>query len=61
VLNSALGNVQSMGDVNEAFAALGMDSSMVSQFVPVILRYLGQQGAGGTALQSLSGIWGAGS
>ena len=61
VLHSALGNVQSMGDVNEAFAALGMDSSMVSQFVPVILRYLGQQGAGGTALQSLSGIWGAGS
>ncbi len=61
VLNSALGNVQSMGDVNKAFTALGMDSSMVSQFVPVILQYLGQQGAGGSALQSLSGIWGAGS
>ncbi len=61
VLNSALGNVQSMGDVNKAFTALGMDSSMVSQFVPLILQYLGQQGAGGSALQSLSGIWGAGS
>jgi hypothetical protein len=61
VLNSALGNVQSMADVNKAFTALGMDSSMVSQFVPVILQYLGQQGAGGSALQSLSGIWGAGS
>ncbi|SQF94257.1 Protein of uncharacterised function VcgC/VcgE (DUF2780) [Paucimonas lemoignei] len=59
VLNSALGNVQSMGDVNKAFSALGMDSSMVSQFVPLILQYLGQQGAGGSALQSLSSVWGA--
>lgn len=61
VLNSALGNVQSMGDVNKAFSALGMDSSMVGQFAPLILQYLGQQGAGGSALQSLSSIWGAGS
>ncbi len=58
-LDSALGNVQSMGDVNKAFSALGMNSSMVSQFVPVILQYLGQQGAGGSALQALSGVWGA--
>lgn len=61
MLNQALGNVQDMGDVNTAFKALGMDSSMVSQFVPVILQYLGQQGASGSALQSLSGLWGAGS
>ncbi|CAM3439801.1 hypothetical protein BZK31_12370 [Pseudomonas floridensis] len=61
MLDSALGNVQSMGDVNNAFKALGMDSTMVSQFVPVILQYLGQQGASGSALQSLSGLWGAGS
>lgn len=61
VLNSALGNVQNMGDVNQAFNALGMDSSMVSQFVPLILQYLGQQGAGGSALQSLGSLWGAGS
>jgi hypothetical protein len=60
-LNGVLGNVQSMGDVNKAFSALGMDSSMVGQFAPLILQYLGQQGAGGTALQSLSSIWGAGS
>jgi hypothetical protein len=58
-LDSALGNVQSMGDVNKAFSALGMNSSMVNQFVPVILQYLGQQGAGGSALQALSGVWGA--
>lgn len=58
--SSALGNVQSMGDVNKAFSALGMDSSMVGQFVPLILQYLGQQGASGSALKSLSSIWGAG-
>ncbi|RMN93864.1 hypothetical protein ALQ51_00588 [Pseudomonas cannabina] len=61
MLNSALGNVQNMGDVNNAFKALGMDSTMVSQFAPLILQYLGQQGASGSALQSLSGLWGAGS
>lgn len=57
---SALGNVQSMGDVNKAFSALGMNSSMVGQFVPVILQYLGQQGASGSVLQSLGSVWGAG-
>lgn len=61
MLNSALGNVQNMNDVNTAFKALGMDSTMVSQFAPLILQYLGQQGASGSALQSLSGLWGAGS
>lgn len=58
-IDSALGNVQNMGDVNTAFSALGMNSSMVSQFIPVILQYLGQQGAGGSALSALSGVWGA--
>lgn len=61
MLNQALGNVQNMNDVNTAFKALGMDSTMVSQFAPVILQYLGQQGASGSALQSLGSLWGAGS
>ncbi|MFK3798284.1 MULTISPECIES: DUF2780 domain-containing protein [unclassified Pseudomonas] len=58
-VNNALGNVQSMGDVNKAFSALGMDSGMVGQFVPVILQYLGQQGANDSALSALSSVWGA--
>lgn len=58
-IDSALGNVQSMNDVNTAFSALGMDSGMVSQFVPVILQYLGGQGASGSALSALSSVWGA--
>lgn len=57
-LNSALGNVQSTGDVNNAFGQLGMKSGMVSQFAPIILQYLGQQGTSGSTLQSLASIWG---
>jgi hypothetical protein len=57
-LDSALGSVKTTSDLNSAFSALGMNSSMVSQFAPVILQYLGQQGVGGTALSSLSSIWG---
>jgi hypothetical protein len=37
-----------------------MDSGMVGQFAPVIIQYLGQQGVGGTLLQSLGTIWGTG-
>ncbi|MEB0008396.1 DUF2780 domain-containing protein [Pseudomonas sp. MH9.2] len=60
-VTGALGNVKSMADVNSAFGALGMDSSMVGQFAPLILQYLGQQGASGSALQSLGSLWNVGS
>ena len=33
---------------------------MIGQFAPLILQYFGQQGVGGSLLQSLGGIWGAG-
>ena len=57
-LENALGNVKDTNDLNTAFSALGMDSGMIGQFAPLILQYLGQQGVGGSLLQSLSGIWG---
>ncbi len=59
-LENALGNVKDTNDLNNAFSALGMDSGMIGQFAPVLLQYLGQQGVGGSLLQSLGGIWGAG-
>jgi len=59
-LESALGNVQNTNDLNAAFSALGMDSGMIGQFAPVLLQYLGQQGVGGSLLNSLGGIWGVG-
>jgi hypothetical protein len=59
-LGGMLGNVKSTADMNSAFTKLGMNSSMVGQFAPVILQYLGQQGVGGGVLQSLGSIWGTG-
>jgi len=59
-LENALGNVKNTNDLNNAFGALGMDSGMVGQFAPVLLKYLGDQGVGGPLLQNLGSIWGAG-
>ncbi|MHC8403060.1 DUF2780 domain-containing protein [Pseudomonas sp. MDT1-17] len=59
-LDNALGNVKNASDLNNAFSALGMDSGMIGQFAPVLLQYLGQQGVGGSLLENLGGIWGAG-
>lgn len=53
-----LGNVDSLADVDQAFSALGMESSMVGQFAPLLLQYLGGQGVAGGLLQNLAGIWG---
>ncbi len=60
-LDNALGNVKNTNDLNDAFSALGMDGGMIGQFAPVLLQYLGQQGVAGSLLDSLGGIWGAGS
>jgi hypothetical protein len=59
-LDNALGNIKDTTDLNNAFSALGMDTGMIGAFAPVILQYFGQQGVGGSLLQSLGGIWGAG-
>ena len=59
-LDGLLGNVKDTNDLNNAFSALGMDSGMIGMFAPVILQYFGQQGVGGSLLQSLGGIWGTG-
>lgn len=57
--NAAQGAMHSLGDVGNAFSALGMDSGMIGQFAPVLLQFLGDQGTSAALLQSLSGIWGA--
>jgi hypothetical protein len=58
-LNNALSNVKTKQDMSSAFTQLGMNSGMVTQFAPIILQYLGQQGATGSALSSLASIWGS--
>jgi hypothetical protein len=59
-LDNALGNVKDTGDLNNAFSALGMDTGMIGQFAPILLKYLGQHGVGGSLLSSLGSIWGTG-
>ncbi|MGQ7860737.1 DUF2780 domain-containing protein [Pseudomonas sp. 32A] len=59
-LDGLLGNVKNTNDLNTAFSALGMDSGMVGQFAPVILKYLGGQGASESVLSKLASAWGTG-
>ncbi|WP_339532032.1 DUF2780 domain-containing protein [Pseudomonas mucidolens] len=60
-LDGLLGNVKTTSDLNTAFSALGMDSGMIGQFAPVILQYLGGQGADSSLLGKLAQAWGTGS
>ncbi|MCX8850989.1 DUF2780 domain-containing protein [Vibrio parahaemolyticus] len=59
-VQSLLGNIESLSAVKSAFNALGLDPSMISQFAPVILGYLNEQGASEGLLKSLSGLWTSG-
>ncbi len=43
--------------VKSAFTALGMDPSLISTFVPIILQTLQSQGASSSLLSSLGTIW----
>lgn len=57
--NPVQSEMNSLSDVGSAFSVLGMDSGLISQFAPVLLQFLGDQGTSAALLQSLSGIWGA--
>lgn len=49
--------VTSMDSVRSAFESLGMDPSLVGQFAPVLLDYLGNNG-GTELLGPLTSLWG---
>ena len=55
---SAVSNVANSAELDAAFKALGMDSGMVGQFAPIILKYLGGQGVGTALLGKLGSAWG---
>ncbi|SFL85430.1 DUF2780 domain-containing protein [Marinobacter zhejiangensis] len=55
--SSLLSGISSMDGVQQAFSALGLDSGMVQQFVPLVLGFLEQQGVGSELLSSLGGLW----
>lgn len=54
----AVSNVTNQSQLNSAFQALGMKSSMVQEFAPVITQYLGQQGVASPMLTTLGTLWG---
>jgi len=53
-LGSLLGNTEGL---NQVFSALGMDASMVSQFIPVVLQFVGDQGASAGLVEALGKVW----
>ena len=50
-------DMNSLTDVGSAFSALGMDAGMVSQFAPVLLQFIGNQGVGQPLLGTLTNLW----
>ncbi|MDA0149511.1 DUF2780 domain-containing protein [Vibrio sp. LaRot3] len=52
-----LGGIENLGAVQSAFSKVGLDPSMISQFAPLILQYLGDGGASEGLLGSLSQLW----
>ncbi|MDP2575844.1 DUF2780 domain-containing protein [Vibrio penaeicida] len=51
------GLASNFGAVSDIFSKLGLDPSMVTQFAPIILKYLGTQNASSGLLDSLGKIW----
>lgn len=54
---SALDDVRTLPQAQQAFSMLGMKPTLVSQFAPLLLQYFGNQGVGGPLLQGLSSVW----
>ncbi len=55
--SSLLGTVTDMDSVKTAFSALGMDPSMVNQFIPLITGYLGDSSGSPGLMSALSSVW----
>lgn len=55
--SAASTEMNSLGDVGNAFSGLGMDAGMVSQFAPVLLQFIGGQGVSQPLMSSLASIW----
>lgn len=51
------GMLTNMETINKVFSTLGMDPSMVSQFIPVIMKFVGNQGASAGLMDALGSVW----
>lgn len=54
---SLLSGADNISAVQNVFTGLGLDTSMINQFAPVLLEFLETQGASSELLQSLSALW----
>ncbi|USD60738.1 DUF2780 domain-containing protein [Vibrio sp. SCSIO 43140] len=52
-----LSSIQDMDSVKSAFSSVGLDPSMISEFAPIVLDYLGSQGASSGLMDSLTSLW----
>lgn len=50
-------SISSMSEVNSAFSALGLSPDMVSQFVPIALKFLQSEGASSTLSSAVTSLW----
>ena len=57
-VQDALGNVTNLSEAQNAFNLLGMDSGLIAQFAPLLLQYLGSNGAGSSLMGNLAQAWG---
>jgi hypothetical protein len=55
-LTKPVERVNKLAAVTDQFSQLGMDQSMVSQFIPIILNYANTKG-GETVMNLLKGVW----
>lgn len=52
------GNIKDLTALSQIFNLLGLNSSMVQKFTPVVLKYLAEKGASESLLGKLSKMWG---
>lgn len=52
------GNIKDLTSLSQIFNLLGLNSSMVQKYTPVVLKYLGEKGASESLLGNLSKLWG---
>lgn len=51
------GMLTNIDTINQVFSALGMDAGMVSQFIPIVMQFLGDQGASAGLMEALGKVW----
>lgn len=58
-MQGMMGKITSLESVQGIFEKIGLSPDMISQFAPLLLNYIGSEGASAGLLASLSGLWSA--